>query len=116
MKIITKSKLPRWATFIFPFKEEEYVLRSAIIPFLFILLVGIWIFVYELFRPSLDLVKILISLSFLGVFVAIVWWLLVQTDILYALRERLKLHYQITKDEEERLRTKKRLKSLFMKV
>ena len=40
------------------------------------------------------------------------WWLLIQVDILHALRLRLKSHYQVTKDEDEKIRTQKRLSDL----
>jgi hypothetical protein len=112
--VIQSCKLPRWATFLLPYECEEYILKSVIIPILMLLLVGIAVSLsefYEDFCPPTFVVIILVGLLFV-----IVWWLLCQTDILYALRKRLITHYRTTTDEEEKLRTKKRLKTLWMKV
>ena len=116
MKIITKSKMPKWLTFILPFDAEEYVLKSVIVPFMLIVMVGVWIFLYDLCGSSLDLLRTVMTLSFVGLFFFSVWWLLLHADILHALRSRLKIHYQVTEDEEDKLITQKRLRGLHMKV
>ena len=116
MKVITKSKLPKWLIFILPFNEEEYVLKGIVIPLILFAVLAAWISLYEYWEPSLDLIKFLMAVFFLGLLVVCVWWLISQVDILHLLRERLKLHYHLTKDEEERIMTKKRLRSLCMKV
>jgi len=111
---IQSCKLPRWATFLFPYECEEYILKSVIIPIIILLLVGISVSLsefYEDFCPPALMVLILVGLLFV-----IVGWLLRQTDILYALRKRLITHYKITTDEEEKLRTKEKLKDLCTKV
>ena len=115
MKIITKSKLPKWMIFILPFGEEESMLKEIIIPIVLFLVIGIWISVYELCNPS-DTLDLWMTLFFVGLFITSIWWLFLQADILHFLRQRLKLHYQVTKDEEEKGKTKKRLSDLCIKV
>ena len=116
MKIIAKSKMPKWLIFILPFDAEDYVLKSVIVPFMLIIMVGMWVFLYDLCGSSLDLLRTVMTLSLVGLFFFNVWWLLLHADILYALRSRLKIHYQVTKDEEDKLMTLKRLRDLHMKV
>ena len=33
--------MPKWLTFILPFDAEEYVLKSVIVPFMLIIMVGV---------------------------------------------------------------------------
>ena len=115
MKIITKSKLPKWMIFILPFGEEESMLKEVLFPIVLFLVVVIWISVYELCNPS-DTLNLWMALFFLGLFITSIWWLSLQADILHFLRLRLKLHYQVAKDEEEKVKTKKLLSDLCVKV
>jgi len=115
MKVITKSKLPKWLIFILPLGEEESILKAFVIPLVLFLVLGGWVSVYELCRPS-DSLNLWIALFFFILFIVSVWWLFLQADILHALRLRLKFHYQITKDKEERLKIKRRLSDLCIKV
>ena len=115
MKVITKFKLPKWLIFILPLGEEEGILKAFIIPVILFLILGIWVSVCELCKPS-DSLNLWIALFFLSLFIVSVWWLFLQADILHALRLRLKFHYQITKDKEEKLKIKKRLSDLCIKV
>jgi hypothetical protein len=110
MRIITKSKLPKWLIFILPFREEEYILKGIIVPIVMFFFIWTGTLLYELYEsPFFGFV---ITISIIGVIIATMWWLLLQVDILHALRLRLKSHYQNTKDEDEKIRTQKRLSDL----
>ena len=110
MRIITKSKLPKLLIFILPFREEEYILKRIIVPVVLFFFTWIGTLLYELYEsPFLGFV---ITVSIIGVIIATMRWLIVQVDVLHALRLRLKSHYQNTKDEDEKIRTQKRLSDL----
>ena len=115
MKLITRSKLPRWVISSFPFKEEEETLSGFIVPFVLFSFMGIGIMWHEVEFSSAFLGTIITILIFVSI-IAIIWWLMIQIDILRVLRNRLNQHYKITKDEEEKLKVKERLSDLCVKV
>jgi len=112
MKVITKPKLPKWLIFILPFNEEEYILKAIIIPLILFLFLWIGTVSSEFLNDLFHISGIFATIIFLSLTFASIWWLLLQIDVLHALRLRFKLHYEVTKDEEEKLKTKKRLSDL----
>jgi hypothetical protein len=115
MKLVTKPKLPKWLMSSFPFKEEEETLSGLIVPFVLFSFMGLGVMWHEVEFSSAFLGTIITILIFVSI-IAIIWWLMIQIDVLRVLRLRLNQHYKITEDEDDRLKTKKRLLDLCVKV
>jgi len=116
MKLITKARLPRWVMKSFPFKEEDETLSGFIVPFVLFSLMGIGVLWYNLGDSLPALLKSLLALSIISLVAVIVWWLVVQIEVLSVLRKRLITHYKNTKDDGEKLRTRERLLDLYVNV
>ena len=116
MKLVTKPKLPKWLMSSFPFKEEEETLSGLIVPFVLFSFMGLGVMWHELYESLIPFLGVVITISIFVLLFFILWWVIVQIDVLRVLRLRLDQHYKITKDEDDKLKTKKRLLDLCVKV
>ena len=120
MKIITKSKLPKWIIASIPFREEEETLSGFIVPFVIFSVMGMGVAWYEFYEKITPFLGILMLIFMQQVFVIeikdIMRWMIAQFDILRILRLRLEQHYKTTENEKEKLETKERLSYLCVKV
>ena len=116
MKIITKSKLPKWAIASIPFREEEKTLSGFIVPFVIFSVMGMGVAWYEFYEKITPFLGILMLIFISVLVIAIMRWMITQFDILRILRLRLEQHYKTTENEKEKLETKERLSYLCVKV
>ena len=116
MKIIKKSRLPKWIIAKIPYGEEDQTISAIIVPVVLFSLMGIGVLWHELDNSLWIMIKIMVTLILIGIIVAVVWWIMVQIDVLRILRNRAKLHYQFANDDNEKLKIKKELSDLYMNV
>ena len=116
MRLITKPKLPKWLISTLPFREEEEMLSGLIVPFILFSLMGVGTMWYEFYESLLPFLGVVITILIFVLSFTIMWWLVVQIDVLRILRLRLVTHYKLIEDEEERLKIKERLSDLCVKV
>jgi len=114
MRIIKKSRLPRWVIAKIPYGGEEQTISSFIVPFVLFSLMGIGMLWHQI--DEVLWIKIVVAVILICIILVIVWRLLVHVDILRMLRNRIKIHYQLTEDKNEKLELEKRLSDLCVKL
>ena len=116
MKLISKPRLPKWLIALLPFKEEDSVLSEFMVPLILFSVIGLGIIWYDLCYEFIPYLGVIVTVLIIVLVAIILWWLTVHIDVLRILRERLVFHYRITDNEDEKFKTKERLKDLCMKV
>ena len=112
MKIITKTKLPKWLMSKLPLGEEEEEMSSMIVPMILFPLIAIGILWYKFHNPLWAAIEITASIAIMAFVFVVAWWIIVQVDVLVALRKRYSMLYVNIQDPEEKLKIKDKLAEL----
>ena len=113
MRRIEKTKLPKWIVSKLPYKGEDEVISSILVPFVLFSFMGIGLAWHELYNPEWLFIEVLITTVLVGAVLASAWWVLAQVDLLIRCRRELMLCYKLTKNSEEKEKIKKKLEKNF---